>query len=111
MSAGIPEQESFEEEALGRAYDTRLLLRLWPYVRPFWRQIALTLMLFVPIFALELTPAWIVKSGIDQVALHAGLETVDAAASSASPSFSSSPRFSRRSRNSSTTRVASRSAR
>jgi ABC-type multidrug transport system fused ATPase/permease subunit len=80
MSAGTPEpaveQESFEEEALGQAYDTRLLLRLWPYVRPFWRQIALTLLLFLPIFALELAPAWIVKSGIDQVAASVSAERI-----------------------------------
>lgn len=74
MSANSSKQESFEEEELGKAYDTRLLLRLWPYVRPFSRQVALTLLLFVPIFALELTPAWIVKSGIDQVAIMSGGE-------------------------------------
>ena len=76
MSADAPEQESFEEEALGRAYDTHLLFRLWPYIRPFGRQIALTLLLFVPIFMLELAPAWIVKSGIDQVAAVVGAETI-----------------------------------
>ncbi len=81
MSAAAPNQEALEEEKLGRAYDTRLLLRLWPYVRPFWRQIALTLILFLPIFALELTPAWIVKSGIDQVAVMAGAETLESDAS------------------------------
>jgi len=84
MSADAPGPEGFEEEALGRAYDTRLLLRLWPYVRPFWRQIALTLLLFVPIFALELTPAWIVKSGIDQVAEFSGVETTRSRLPSAS---------------------------
>ena len=63
MSASDPQSDAFSEEELGKAYDTRLLMRLWPYVRPFWRQVALTLLLFVPIFALELTPAWIV-SGI-----------------------------------------------
>jgi ATP-binding cassette subfamily B protein len=47
---------------------------LWPYVRPFWRQVAGTLLLFLPIFALELAPAWIVKSGIDRVVADAGLE-------------------------------------
>jgi ABC-type multidrug transport system fused ATPase/permease subunit len=77
MSADAARPEGFEEEALGRAYDTRLLIRLWPYVRPFWRQIALTLLLFAPIFALELTPAWIVKSGIDQVADLAGVAAVE----------------------------------
>jgi len=54
-----------EEEDLGRAYDGKLLLRLWPYVRPYRRQIVVTLLLFLPIFVLELAPAWIVKVGMD----------------------------------------------
>jgi ABC-type multidrug transport system fused ATPase/permease subunit len=66
------DQGAFGEEELGKAYDTRLLLRLWPYVRPFWRQIAFTLLLFLPIFALELLPAWIVKTGIDRVVAEVG---------------------------------------
>lgn len=74
MSAVGPDQDPFAEDELGKAYDTRLLLRLWPYVLPFWRQVALTLLLFVPIFALELAPAWIVKTGIDRVVEEAGLE-------------------------------------
>ena len=56
-----------EEEALGRAYDTRLLLRLWYYVRPYRAQVALTLGLVLPIFLLELAPAWIVKTGLDHL--------------------------------------------
>lgn len=56
-----------EEEELGRAYDGRLLIRLWPYVRPYRRQIWVTLLLFVPIFLLELAPAWVVKVGMDLV--------------------------------------------
>lgn len=56
-----------EEEELGRAYDGRLLLRLWPFVRPYRRQIWITLLLFVPIFLLELAPAWVVKVGMDLV--------------------------------------------
>jgi len=67
MSAPDPQSEAFAEDELGKAYDTRILMRLWPYVRPYWRQIAATLVLFVPLFALELAPAWIVKSGIDHV--------------------------------------------
>ena len=54
-----------EEDELGRAYDGKLLLRLWPYVRPYRRQIVITLLLFLPIFVLELAPAWIVKVGMD----------------------------------------------
>jgi hypothetical protein len=56
-----------EEEALGRAYDTRLLLRLWRFVSPYRAQVALTLGLVLPIFALELAPAWIVKTGLDHL--------------------------------------------
>jgi len=67
MSAPDPQNEAFAEDELGKAYDTRILMRLWPYVQPYWRQVAGTLALFVPLFALELAPAWIVKSGIDHV--------------------------------------------
>ena len=58
MSANDAQSDAFSEEELGKAYDTRILMRLWPYVRRFRRQVAMTLLLFVPLFALELTPAW-----------------------------------------------------
>ncbi|MBK7948703.1 MAG: ABC transporter ATP-binding protein [Deltaproteobacteria bacterium] len=67
-----PQPDHQEEEELGRAYDGRLLLRLWPYVRPYRRQIWATLLLFLPIFVLELAPAWIVKAGMDLVLPAAG---------------------------------------
>ena len=54
-----------EEEALGRAYDLRLLRRLWRYVRPYGWQVALTLVMVVPLFAMEIAPAWIIKTGLD----------------------------------------------
>ena len=57
-----------EEEALGKAYDARLMARLWQYVAPYKAQIALTLALVVPIFAFEAAPAWIIKTGLDQAA-------------------------------------------
>ncbi|NNL66943.1 MAG: ABC transporter ATP-binding protein [Myxococcales bacterium] len=56
-----------EEEALGKAYDGKLLARLWPYVRPYWPLIGVTFALVVPLFFLELAPAWIIRHGIDQV--------------------------------------------
>jgi ATP-binding cassette subfamily B protein len=56
-----------EEEALGRAYDGRLLARLWPYVRAYRGQVALALALVIPLFAVELAPAWIIKTGLDRV--------------------------------------------
>jgi ATP-binding cassette subfamily B multidrug efflux pump len=56
-----------EEEALGRAYDTRLLRRLWPYIAPYRLQVGLTILMVVPIFLLEAAPAWVVKTGLDRV--------------------------------------------
>ena len=67
------EQEAHEEEALGKAYDGRLLLRLWPYVRPYRGQIAATILLFFPIFLLELAPAWVVAVGLHQILEAKGL--------------------------------------
>ncbi|HXV36961.1 MAG TPA: ABC transporter ATP-binding protein [Myxococcota bacterium] len=56
-----------DEQALGKAYDARLLWRLWPYLRPYRALFTLDLLLFAPVFALELAPAWIIKHGIDGV--------------------------------------------
>ncbi|HVH06971.1 MAG TPA: hypothetical protein VNE71_13325, partial [Myxococcota bacterium] len=49
-----------EEETLGKAVDRRLLARLWPFVAPYRAQVAATILLVIPMFALELVPAWIV---------------------------------------------------
>ncbi|MBW2500124.1 MAG: ABC transporter ATP-binding protein [Deltaproteobacteria bacterium] len=74
-----------DETELGRAYDGRLLLRLWPYIRPYRAQVALTLLLFFPIFVLELAPAWVVKVGIDEVLEAKGLAGASEAVPVASP--------------------------
>lgn len=66
--AALAEQDSLhEEDALGKAYDARLLRRLWRYVAPHRGQVVLTLALVAPMFLLELAPAWIVKVGLDEV--------------------------------------------
>lgn len=71
-----------EEEDLGKAYDARLLRRLWRYVAPYRLQVAATLLLTVPLFLLELAPAWIIKAGLDRVLAqdttrpHAGFEAL-----------------------------------
>ncbi|MFQ5417307.1 MAG: ABC transporter ATP-binding protein [Myxococcota bacterium] len=62
-------QAMHEEEALGKAYDLMLLRRLWPYIKPYWPQVLLTLLLFFPLFALELAPALIIKDGLDGLIL------------------------------------------
>ncbi len=56
-----------EEEALGKAYDTHLFRRLWRYVSPYRWQVVATIAMVVPMFALELAPAWIIKNGLDRV--------------------------------------------
>ena len=58
-----------EEESLGKAVDRRLLARLWPFISPYRAQVAATILLVIPMFALELLPAWIVKTGLDAVIL------------------------------------------
>ena len=57
----------FEEEALGKAYDARLLQRLWQWVQPYWLQVVVTLLMVAPVFVLELAPAWMIKTGLDHV--------------------------------------------
>ena len=71
MSA--PDDSFHEEAALGKAYDARLMARLWPYVRPYWPLMAVTFLLVLPLFAVELAPAWIIKQGLDSVFPGEGL--------------------------------------
>lgn len=72
-------QAMHEEEALGKAYDLRLLRRLWPFVRPYWPQVTATLLLFFPLFVLDLAPALIIKVGLDRLIVPgaAAVETAD----------------------------------
>ena len=64
-----------EEEALGKAYDVRLLRRLWAYVRPYWLQVLCTLVLVAPMFAVEIAQPYLVKQGVDGfVAQHGVVE-------------------------------------
>lgn len=56
-----------DEEALGKAYDRHMLTRLWPFVRPYMWVFFADMLLFVPLFALELAPGWIIKYGLDSV--------------------------------------------
>jgi ATP-binding cassette subfamily B multidrug efflux pump len=69
-----------DEQSLGKAYDSRLLLRLWPFLRPYKWIFALDLLLFVPLFVLELAPAWIIMHGLDEV--FGGVVPADPVASS-----------------------------
>jgi ATP-binding cassette subfamily B protein len=57
-----------EEEALGKALDRALLLRLWRHVNPYRWQVVATLVLVAPLFLFEVAPAWILKTGLDRLA-------------------------------------------
>lgn len=74
MSAAAPGGRSgleqiLEEEALGKAIDRLLLARLWRHVRPYGWRVFATLALVAPLFLMELAPAWLLKTGLDQVIL------------------------------------------
>ena len=70
-----PREALFEEEALGRAYDLRLLRRLWGFVAPYWRRVLVTVLFLFPLLLFELAPAWIIKTGIDrQIVPRLGVE-------------------------------------
>ena len=55
-----------DDEVLGKAYDQRLMRRLWAMVRPHRRLIYVSLVLFPSIAALELLQPWLVKIAIDR---------------------------------------------
>jgi ATP-binding cassette, subfamily B, multidrug efflux pump len=60
MSANI-----HEEEALGKAYDSRLMRRLLQYLRPYKWHVALALFLVAVVTPLELAPPWLFLKAID----------------------------------------------
>ncbi|HUH01792.1 MAG TPA: ABC transporter ATP-binding protein [Kofleriaceae bacterium] len=54
-----------DEQVLGKAYDARLMKRLWGFVRPHWR-LAMLAMFFVPItVAFEVAQPYLLKLAID----------------------------------------------
>jgi ATP-binding cassette subfamily B multidrug efflux pump len=55
-----------EEDALGKAYDARLMRRLLTYVRPYRARVALAILLLILASALELVPPWITKLVLDE---------------------------------------------
>jgi ATP-binding cassette subfamily B protein len=55
-----------EEEALGKAYDSRLLRRLLEYLRPYRWRVALALALVAVVTPLELAPPMLFQGAIDR---------------------------------------------
>jgi len=54
-----------EEEALGKAYDSRLMRRLLQYMKPYRWRVILALALVAVVTPLELAPPWIFQKAID----------------------------------------------
>ena len=54
-----------EEEALGKAYDSRLMKRLMEYLRPYRWRVIIALALVAIVTPLELAPPWIFRRAID----------------------------------------------
>jgi ATP-binding cassette subfamily B protein len=57
--------EFHEEEALGKAYDARLMRRLLAYLRPHWRRVLAAFALVVVTAALQLAGPYLTKIAID----------------------------------------------
>ena len=55
-----------DEEALGRAYDSRLMRRLLQYLWPYWHHALLALLAIVSASVLQLAQPWITKLAIDR---------------------------------------------
>jgi ATP-binding cassette, subfamily B, multidrug efflux pump len=68
-------QNKFEEKALGKAQDIRLLRQLLPYIKPYWFILSITILLMVAVTVLELLIPYITKVTIDRYIIpqNAGL--------------------------------------
>jgi len=55
-----------EEEVLGKAYDSRLLKRLLTYLRTYWIQVSIGVLILLIGTGLELAGPFIIKAAIDQ---------------------------------------------
>lgn len=56
----------YEEEILGKAYDSKIMKRLLKYAKPYFRSILLALLLIVLVTLLKLVNPYIIKSSIDR---------------------------------------------
>ncbi len=70
--AGEPARpERGGEDVLGKAYDSRLVARLWQFVRPHWRLLILALVLIPIAIGFEVVQPYLLKQAIDKhIAVH-----------------------------------------
>jgi len=60
-----------EEEALGKAYDARLMQRLLRYLKPYWWLVGLAVLILAAASGLEVVGPWLTKIALDE-AIPAG---------------------------------------
>jgi ATP-binding cassette, subfamily B, multidrug efflux pump len=68
-----------EEEALGKAYDSRLMRRLLGYMRPYKWRVILALTLTLAVTPLELAPPYMFKVAIDRYLTPAASQVINLA--------------------------------
>lgn len=68
-----------EEEALGKAYDSRLMRRLLEYMRPYKWRVILALTLTLAVTPLELAPPYMFKVAIDRYLTPAASQLINLA--------------------------------
>ncbi|MDT8435401.1 MAG: ABC transporter ATP-binding protein [Gemmatimonadota bacterium] len=66
MASWTPDGPIREEEALGKAYDARLMRRLLRYLRPYRLQVVLAVLMLIAASALELVGPWLTKIALDR---------------------------------------------
>jgi ATP-binding cassette, subfamily B, multidrug efflux pump len=71
---------SQQEEILGKAYDLRLIRRLWRYIRPYKRLFYFAMLLLPMQQAFGLAQPYLMKIGIDQYIAHGDLSGLRAVA-------------------------------
>ncbi len=60
------ETELHEEEALGKAYDARLMKRLLKYLAPYWWLVGPAVLILAAASALEIVGPWLTKIALDE---------------------------------------------
>ena len=64
MKRGLP-PSVHDEDVLGKAYDAKLIGRLWRYVRPHGGLVSLSLLLMLAVGAVQLVQPYLIKLAID----------------------------------------------
>jgi ATP-binding cassette, subfamily B, multidrug efflux pump len=68
---------SHDDDVIGKAYDARLMRRLLQYLRPYWRQVALSFVAILVGSAAQLAQPYLIKVAIDRYIAAGQLEPLN----------------------------------